>query len=43
MPNGIILQYGEDGRQVGHSYVQFCSSQNAEKVLEKYKMKIDHQ
>ena len=42
MPNGIIIQYGEDGRETGEAYVQFCSSEDAEKALEKHKMKIDH-
>ena len=42
MPNGVIMQYGEDGRETGEAYVQFCSSEDAEKALERHKLRIDH-
>lgn len=42
IPNGVIMQYGEDGRETGEAYVQFCSSEDAEKALERHKLRIDH-
>ena len=42
MPNGVIMQYGEDGRETGEAYVQFCSSEDTEKALERHKLRIEH-
>lgn len=42
MPNGIMLQEDRQGRGTGEAYVQFASSEFAEKALCKHKERIGH-
>ncbi|CAG5131528.1 unnamed protein product [Candidula unifasciata] len=42
VPNGIMLPEDRQGRSTGEAFVQFVSSQIAERALEKHKERIGH-
>uniref|UniRef100_A0A0B7ASE3 RRM domain-containing protein n=1 Tax=Arion vulgaris TaxID=1028688 RepID=A0A0B7ASE3_9EUPU len=42
VPNGIMLPEDRQGRSTGEAFVQFASSQIAERALEKHKERIGH-